>query len=159
MTTPTEPQHPDDQQPAQEPDSAQPDAAEVPPQQPESRNAEAARYRTQLRAVEAERDTLAERVATYQRREAEAEIADLLAQPADLWDVGHLDITTVYDDNGDLRADELRAAAGALLEQRPGLRNSGPVYGSALPSHRDWGQHNRRPPGAGATWSDVLNSR
>ena len=61
-------------------------------QQQENPNAEAARYRTQLRAAEAERDTLAERLTSYQRRAAEAAIADILDEPGDLFDIGGVDL-------------------------------------------------------------------
>lgn len=116
-----------------------------------SPNAEAARYRKRLREVEAERDQLAERLAGYQHRECEATIADLLDIPADLWEVGGADASAFYGDDGTLNTAELRAAAGALIEQRPRLAKP-----PALAPQ--WGQNGTRPPPSGGpSWSEVIN--
>lgn len=117
-----------------------------------SPNAEAARWRRQLREVQAERDALAERVQHYQRRECEATIADLLDVPADLFEIGQVNVSAFYDDDGTLNEGELRAAAGALLEERPRLGQPKP----AGPRWQNFGQHSPPPPSRGGGWNDLL---
>jgi hypothetical protein len=116
--------------------------------EPESPNAEAARYRRQLRDTEAERDALAERVAALQRRECEATLADLLDVPADIWDIGSADPAAFYGEDGSLNLAELRAAAGALLDQRPRL-------GKAHPAPQ-WGQHSGAFGPSRISWNTVI---
>lgn len=117
-----------------------------------SPNSEAARWRRQLREVEAQRDALTDRVRGYQRRECESMVADLLDVPADLFDIGQIDITAFYDEDGTLNEGELRAAAGALLEERPRLGKPQPTG----PRWQNFGQYAPPPPARGAGWSDVL---
>ena len=117
----------------------------------ESPNAEAARWRVQCREAESARDALTERLTGYQRREAEAAVADLLDEPADLFTIGLADLAEFYDDDGTLKADELRAAAGALCEQRPKLAKA------PGPRHQNFGQYSPPPvmaPKVG--WDQVL---
>ena len=80
---------------------------------------EAAKYRRRLRDTEAERDTLAGRVETLQRAEAERLAADVLADPADLWLTG-TDLETVLTD-GMIDADKVTARAAEITGTRPGL--------------------------------------
>ena len=128
-------------------------------QQQENPNAEAARYRTQLRAAEAERDTLAERLTSYQRRAAEAAIADILDEPGDLFDIGGVDLADYLDDNGDINHTGLQGAAAALVDQRPKLGKNYARYGSGMPQHHNWGQGGGIPPQPDTTsWSDVLKT-
>ena len=128
-------------------------------QQQENPNAEAARYRTQLRAAEAERDTLAERLTGYQRRAAEAAIADILDEPGDLFDIGGVDLADYLDDNGDINHTDLLGAATALVDQRPKLGKHYSRFGSGMPRHHDWGQGGGIPPQPDTTsWSDVLKT-
>ena len=128
-------------------------------QQPDNPNAEAARYRTQLRAAEAERDTLAERLTGYQRRAAEAAIADILDEPGDLFDIGGVDLADYLDDNGDINSTDLQGAAAALVDQRPKLGKNYARYGSGMPQHHNWGQGGGIPPQPDTTsWSDVLKT-
>jgi hypothetical protein len=129
--------------PAAAPEDESPDA---------SPNAEAARYRRQLREVEAERDALTDRVRDYQRRECEAMVADLLDVPGDLFDIGQVDVNAFYDDDGTLNEGELRAAAGALLEERPRLGKPRP----AGPRWQNFGQNQPPPPSRGGDWNQVL---
>lgn len=124
--------------------------------QSESPNAEAAKYRTRLRETEAQRDQLAERLAVYQRREAEAAIAEVLDQPADLWAIGGADATAFYDSDGALQTADLLAAAAALADERPRL--------AAQPEPaqpKQWGQVSagHAPPGNGLSWSDIITPR
>lgn len=149
------------------PDQANPAGAEHPtteptdpggtkppePPEPSSGNSEAAKYRRQLRDAEATRDKLAERLTGYQRRQCEAAVADLLEQPGDLWDLGKADPTAFFGEDDTLNDAELRAAAGALLDMRPGLAKQ------PTPGPRVWGQHGGTPPGrAGIGWTDVLKT-
>lgn len=128
-------------------------------QQQENPNAEAARYRTQLRAAEAERDTLAERLTSYQRRAAEAAIADILDEPGDLFDIGGVELADYLDDNGDINHTDLQGAAAALVDQRPKLGKNYARYGSGIPQHHNWGQGGGIPPQPDTTsWSDVLKT-
>lgn len=128
-------------------------------QQQDNPNAEAARYRTQLRATEAERDTLAERLTTYQRRAAESAIADILDEPGDLFDIGGADLADYLDEDGNLNHTDLQGAAAALVVQRPKLGKNYARYGSSLPQHHNWGQGGAIPPQPDTTsWSDVLKT-
>ncbi|MBB5162485.1 hypothetical protein [Mycobacterium sp. AZCC_0083] len=113
-------------------------------------NSEAARYRVQLREAQTERDALAERLTGYQRRECESVVADLLDVPGDLWEVARADVAAFYAEDGTVNEAELRAAAGALIEQRPRLA----APGRPRP---EWGQHGGTPPGEHkAGWGDVI---
>jgi hypothetical protein len=131
-----------------------PAVPEGPAPEPDSEptpNSEAARYRVQLREAEAARDVLAERLTGYQRRECEAVVADVLDVPADLWDVAQADITAFYNEDGTVNEAELRAAATALVEQRPRLgRPQDP---------RNWGQHGATPSGGSVGWGTVIGPR
>jgi hypothetical protein len=129
------------------PDTNPPDTPTEPDASP---NSEAARRRVELREAQAERDALAERLTGYQRRECEAAVADLLDVPADLWDVAQADHATFYNDDGTVNADELRAAAAALIEQRPRL-------GKPPRPPAQWGQGGTIAPSGGSVgWGDVI---
>lgn len=120
----------------------------------ESPNSEAAKYRVKLRETETERDTLAGRVTSMQRRECEAAVADLLEQPADLWDLGKATTADFYSDTDELNEAELRAAATALVESRPGLAKTKTFDGP-----RNWGQSSGTPPTATSSWDQVVKGR
>lgn len=157
MTQPTEPTDPTTgTTPSSDTDPKTDPAAESETQEdnsPEaSPNSEAAKWRRQLRDVEAERDALAERVRGYQRRECESMVSDLLDVPADLFEIGMVDVNAFYDDDGTLNEGELRAAAGALLEERPRLGKPRP----AGPRWQDFGQHSPPPPARGGGWNELL---
>jgi hypothetical protein len=150
VTQPAEPTPVDNT--ADDPAAADPttDASKKPDAEPEPTNSEAARYRVERNEARTERDALAERLTGYQRRECEAVIADLLEVPADLWEIAQADVVAFYNEDGTVNEAELRAAAGALVEQRPRL---------ALPNRTpSWGQHS----GDGgfgdgkASWGDVI---
>ena len=157
MTQPTEPTDAGTKAPDTDADELSGAEATDEPEAPEdespeaSPNSEAARWRRQLRDVEAERDALAERVQHYQRRECEATVADLLDVPADLFDIGQIDPADFYND-GQLDADMLRLAAGTLLEERPRLGKPQP----AGPRWANFGQYAPPPPSPGATWGGLL---
>ena len=117
-------------------------------------NSEAARYRTQLRDEQAKHTATTERLTGYMRREAEAAVADLLDVPGDLFEIGGADLATFFDDGGALDEAELRAAAGALVEQRPRLAKPG-----RPPAQ--WGQTSgpERPVEREPGWGDVIGGR
>lgn len=150
MTSPNPtPDLPTEQDPT--PTEPQPDTSPDPSQEPDaSPNSEAARWRHQCREAEAQRDALTERLVGYQRRECEHAIADLLDEPADLWNIGLADYTAFYTQTGELDEAELRAAAGALIETRPKLAKP------AGPRHLDFGQFRSPPPQPGGGWSDLI---
>ncbi|MDX1883049.1 hypothetical protein [Mycolicibacterium sp. 120270] len=153
MTTP-DTTGPDDTTPdAPTDDATTPDQSEGGEQEAKP-NSEAARYRVERNQARAERDALADKVTAYQRRDAEAVVADVLAQPADLWDIGGASVADFLDDDDNLLEDELRAAAAKLLEQRPGLAKT------AAPEPRtyNWGQHGGTPTGS-VGWGTVLGGR
>lgn len=158
---PTDPPAPDpDVDPPTDPPTPDPNAPNgaVDPNNPDpddtgGNNSEAAKYRRRLRDTEAQRDTLATRVETYQRREIEALADGKLAVPSDLFSIAQLSLEDAYDENGELQADVVQAAIDELLLHRPGL---------AVPANRrEWGQGGTRPPiaGDGPSWSDVLNPK
>lgn len=86
----------DAQEPAEEPGQEEAD------QEPEPRSKparEAAKYRTQLREVEAERDDLTGQVDTLRRQIVDSHIRGAGAEPSLLWDTG-LDPSEVMDADG-----------------------------------------------------------
>lgn len=128
-----------------------PDTAETSTEQgdtpPESPNAEAARYRRRLREVETERDTLAARVETFQRREVERLAASHLSRPSDVWLDG-AEIAGLLDDQGDVDPLAVQAATVAVLDGRPQL---------APKRAADHGGGQRGViPGVGTSWADVI---
>lgn len=93
---------------------------------------EAARYRTQLRDVEAERDGAFARVSRYQQSEIDHQLAVpikgatgdklwLLEHPEDLFTFGGVEMPGLLDDDGDVDPEAVQKAIAALLESRPGL--------------------------------------
>lgn len=124
-------------------------------------NAEAARYRTRLREVEAERDGVAGerdtafgRVAALQRREAERIAAAVLAQPADLFDVAGVALADLLGADGEVDPELVQSAASSALDQRPGLGKARPPW-PGLTGQGSGGQGNTPPP----SWRDVLGRR
>jgi hypothetical protein len=89
-----------------------------------SPNKEAAKYRTRLRETETERDRLAGIVSTMQTREVERLAGDVLANGADLLELGGIDLADLLDDDGRPDAEKVEAAARTILETRPYLAAS-----------------------------------
>lgn len=138
-------------------DTPTPDEPDVPatngaPDDPDpSPNSEAARWRTKLRETEAQRDTLADRMIGYQRRECELAIADLLDEPTDIWEIGQAEVSAFYGDDGALDEAQLRAAAGALCDMRPKLAKP------AGPRWQNFGQGMKPPPPPSIGWESVIS--
>lgn len=68
------------------------------------------RYREQLRATEAERDTLRNTLESMQRREVERVAAEHLVKPSSLWTVG-VELDNLLDDDGTVDPEKVRATA------------------------------------------------
>jgi len=84
-------------------------------------NREAAKYRTQLREVEGERDTLQSQIDARNRAAVERIAAEHLAVPGDLFDLGEVDLADMLTDDGAPDAEAVQEAAATMLEDRPGL--------------------------------------
>jgi hypothetical protein len=148
MTEPTDVGSTDTAEPTEDHPIPDPTPSE---EQPEpSPNSEAARWRTKLRETETQLGALTERLTGYQRRECESAVADLLEEPGDLWDIGQADVSAFYSDDGTLDEDELRAAAGALADQRPRLAKP------QGPRHLNFGQYAPPPPAPKIGWETVI---
>lgn len=92
-----------------------------------SPNAEAAKYRRQLREVEAERDTLAERLTTLQRTEVERLAADHIAVGSSLWLTG-TELADLLNDDGTVNPDAVKTAAKAAIDDHGlGVSKTAPV--------------------------------
>lgn len=112
-----------------------------------SGNAEAAKYRRQLRDTEAERDQLTERLRTAHTQRVEALAADRLADPTDLWRYG-TELADLTTEDGDLDNDKVTAALDALAEQRPYLAKPQPNTTTHMGARKAV-EHT-------ASWEDVL---
>lgn len=105
----------DDQEPVtQEPAPQEPGPA---PQEPDSPNREAAKWRRQLRQVEAERDALRAREDERDRQEVERLAGERMASPADLWLSTGLD--AMRDEDGVLDAKLIEQEVRRVLNDRP----------------------------------------
>jgi len=111
----------------QNPNPEQPPEGQPPESGTENPNREAAQRRRQLREAEAERDaafverdTLRERVDTYQRREIAQHVSDRLNNPDDLWLMSSLDAVRGEDGEPDL--DRLDAEIKRVLADKPHWR-------------------------------------
>ncbi len=114
-------------------------------------NAEAAKYRTRLRETEVERDGIAERLTSYQRREAERLAAATLSRASDLWLDG-TEVVEMLDDEGQLDPEKVTAAVASVLDGRPQLE-AGRVR--PRPDRAQGGTVAPQAPG----WGDVLRGR
>lgn len=85
------------------------------------------RYRLELRATEAERDALAQRVERMQRAEVERLAADGLSHPADLFAMSGNDLADYLTEDGNVDAEKVAADVAAVLAERPGLRKQSPA--------------------------------
>lgn len=149
MTEPTT----ESTEPATEPETTEPDGStEAEPERGKGGNAEAARYRIQLRTAEAERDALTATVTRLQTAAAERVAGEWLAAPADLWAFGG-SLADLLDDHGDVDPDRVAGQVAALLDQRPGL-----AKGARVPVV-ELGQGTRQSTAGGASWQGLLQGR
>ncbi|MBX6361948.1 MAG: hypothetical protein IRZ03_17960 [Acidobacterium ailaaui] len=84
-------------------------------------NREAAKYRRQLRDTEAKLSAAEERVNRLLRKAIEDHVSSKLAVPADLFEVGKVELSDLLDADGYPDSETIDAAADALLKQRPHL--------------------------------------
>jgi glycine/D-amino acid oxidase-like deaminating enzyme len=83
---------------------------------PESPNREAARYRIKLREAEAERDSLATRLANMQRSQIDAHITTMGVKPAAVWAAG-AELPDLVGDDGVVDPEKIaQAVAKAKAE-------------------------------------------
>ena len=105
-------------------EGARQDAPEAPTGDVAALRREAANYRRRLRAVEAERDALAERVTAFQRAEVERIVVDgdeALTNGADIW-AGGVELCDLLDDDGGLDVAKVDRARDRVLSDRPHWR-------------------------------------
>jgi len=101
--------------------STAPDAPETAPDGPledveDTRGSkEAAKYRRQLRAVEADRDALTARVEALQRQQVDAQVAALGVTPAAVWAAG-ISVTDLLGDDGTVDAGKVGQAVASVRE-------------------------------------------
>ena len=83
---------------------------------------EAARYRTQLRETQAERDELREQLDRMQRADVERMASSAgLAVAADVWQFGAT-LETLRDDAGAIDPEAVGGLVEAIIRDRPGLK-------------------------------------
>ncbi|MFC7828208.1 hypothetical protein [Streptomyces sp. NPDC057375] len=116
-----------------------------------SPNSEAAKYRRKLREAESRVEALSDRVNTLIRRDIEQRVANRLAVPGDLFDLGKHHISDLLNEAGEVDEEKLSGAVDALVESRPGLakpKGWGSVGGSSRSSVAP----------AAPTWSEALRA-
>ncbi|MCU1697856.1 MAG: hypothetical protein JWR34_3919 [Mycobacterium sp.] len=110
---------------------------------------EAAKWRTQFREAEAERDALAQRIEALQTRELERIAGRHLSAPTDLLTLSARQLGDFITDAGEVNPELVASVAAEVLASRPGLRPShpaiDPTQGTGSP-----------PPKAQPGWSDLL---
>ena len=90
--------------------------------QSEQPNREAARYRTQLRATEAERDVALGALAAMRRAEVVRLAGEGLARGDELFQFLGDDLTPYLSEDGTVDAEKVAEAAAGLVQERPHLR-------------------------------------
>ncbi|MFI2104100.1 hypothetical protein ACH436_12445 [Isoptericola sp. NPDC019693] len=123
---------------------------EIAPEAPEQGKAgrEAAKYRTQLRETEAERDTLRETVSALRREQAEAALDKTLARPESFWLTGAT-VDEYIDEAGKLDRSRLIADAQSAISKQ------GIAAFRRFAAAADQGARSGETSG-GKTWQDVL---
>lgn len=91
-----------------EPSTVDTENVETPDTEPQSKRE--ARYRTQLRETEAERDALTQRLEALQRSEVERLAAAKVDKPQAIWAAG-TDLADLLDDAGNIDPDKVTEAA------------------------------------------------
>ncbi len=116
---------------------------------------EAAKYRVRLREVEAERDSLAERLAGQQRTEVERLATQvgaggmrMLASGADLWAAGVV-LGDLVDEDGQIDPELVKAAVGRVLTEHPHWAHRWPSLNGGVRTTAE----------AGPTFQDVLRGK
>lgn len=118
-----------------------------------SPNAEAAKYRRQLRDVEADRDQLASTVLAFQRAEAEALAGEVLVKGSDLWLIG-TELTDLLSEDGRIDPAKVTAAIEGALSDRPYMSKRNTLLtGNTVP--REGG--NPHPVATEPSWGDAFD--
>lgn len=123
----------------QKPADQKPEDQKGDEQKPEQKpDREAAKYRTQLRETESDRDAIRDRLDRLQRTEAARIAADGnrgLLNGEDLFAIGGVELDAIRNDDGDLDPTKIAAAAEDLRKERPYLgKQPKKDYGAG---HRD----------------------
>lgn len=111
--------------------------------------AEAAKYRRQLREVEAERDALAASLTVLRAQAAEAAIGSVLDKPASLWLTG-AKADDFYSEDGSLQVGRLHEAATRARDEHGLTGTQVTVLFSPSAIERD------RPADYSTSWSEAL---
>lgn len=121
-------------------------------------NAEAAKWRTKLRAAEGERDALAATVETMQRAEVARLAGVFLSQGGDLLELGGHELADLISEDGTVDPERVAELAKELQLSRPGLSKHG--VGA---THQNFGQVAVGPAsargGSKTSWGAVLKGR
>ncbi|MFJ8750460.1 hypothetical protein ACIREO_14170 [Streptomyces sp. NPDC102441] len=125
----------------------------VPAEEAPSANAEAAKWRTKLREAEARLEAAESRTNALLRRAVESRVADRLAEPSDLFELGAAELASLISEDDTVNGEALDTAVGELLVKRPGLAAQQPeTWG-------DVGQGGRSgPPPAEITMADAFKA-
>lgn len=138
--------------PEPEPEPLEPDE----PQTDQALRREAAKWRRELRAAEAERDQLHEQVQRLERQHVEHLAADKLAAPDDVWRyVDSLD--DLRSEDGSLDQEHVEQHLDALLEQRPHLAKRQEPAGPRHPDLHQGARHTAEEPSFGKFLKDSLH--
>lgn len=124
-------------------------------QQPEDQGSarEAQRLRARARDAEAERDALAQRVATFQQGEVLRLAGEHLAEPGDLLTLGGVQVADLLAEDGSVDPALVEGAAAALVEAR------GARFAKAVPTANYDGGVRTTARTPTASWSSVLGGR
>ena len=118
----------------------------------EPRNREQ-RYRQQLRATEAERDQLRERLERRDKADIERMIAGKMIDPADLW-AGGITLADVLDpDTGEISPQLVDEAVGRTVKQHPHWR-----YSAAAPASQVTSPHGGVTAEEQPTWQQLFQA-
>lgn len=118
-------------------------------------NSEAAKYRTRLREVEAERDGLTARLSAAQRSVVDSAISNRIRDTDDFW--ARTDLASLLDDNGDVSREKITAAVDTLLEAKPHYKRPGQTAPERPPRDSDMASIFDTPPGYNnADWAKAL---
>jgi hypothetical protein len=121
------------------------------PGQPKNREE---RFRKQLRAAEAERDALSDRLSRMQRAEVERIASQHLADGADFWRDG-TELAHVLTDTGDIDPARVAEVATALVDSHRHWKRTAPTAGPPASSVTGDGKISEKEP-ASPTWTGVL---
>ena len=115
---------------------------------------EAAKWRVTARQTETRLKVAEARVAELQRQEVERILATKLAMPEDMWLSGKWSVADMLNEQGQVDAERVSAAADAVLEGRPHWRATLKPVGAPASSVTGDGEY--KPGPAAPTWQQLL---